>query len=122
MDKNDRRGRERRRQQPLVTSGGVDRQAAKVDVVWFRFPSKSNDNRRPSSCRRHHMKKTGGEHSIIETPPLKVSTEEHHRRCRRMDCCGLERWSTVTVAVVSAVVAAAMQGAGSGIAVVAAAV
>nr|GMC88070.1 hypothetical protein Iba_chr04eCG6580 [Ipomoea batatas] len=29
-----------------------------------------------------------------------MSTEEHHRRCRRMDCCGLERWSTVTVAVV----------------------
>nr|GMD98991.1 hypothetical protein Iba_chr15dCG8110 [Ipomoea batatas] len=35
-----------------------------------------------------------------ETPPLKTSTEENHRCCRRMDCCRLEWWSTVAVAVV----------------------
>nr|GMD60776.1 hypothetical protein Iba_chr12aCG14490 [Ipomoea batatas] len=58
-------GEERRlriRPTTAATSSGVDRQAAKTDVVWFRFPSRSKDSRRPFFCRRHHMKKTGGEH------------------------------------------------------------
>nr|GMD67834.1 hypothetical protein Iba_chr12dCG3350 [Ipomoea batatas] len=76
--------RERRRRirpTTAATSSGVDRQAAKFNVVWFRFPSKSSDNRRPSFCRRHHMKKTS----------------THHRHGRRRCYCSRKWWPAVAL-------------------------
>nr|GMD97732.1 Os06g0343500 protein [Ipomoea batatas] len=74
-----------------ATSSGVDRQAAKADVVWFRFPLKSSDNRRPSSCRRHHMKKTRGRQRRRQT------VAPSHRHGRRRCYCSRKWWPAVVL-------------------------
>nr|GMD68159.1 hypothetical protein Iba_chr12dCG6490 [Ipomoea batatas] len=103
--------RERRRRirpTTAATSSGVDRQAAKADVVWFRFPLKSSDNRRPSFCRRHHMKKTEGERR-------RRRNQLHHSR-KLINNGTHQRRSPGNVGGSGiAVVAAAVQGAGVGL-------